>query len=114
MVVPAGSFVMGSPDGAGDRHRAPTTSGHNRSTLRRVQVRLTFDEIGHLRCYGNCNHISDDGFRRGQQPLVNVTSDDAQPDVYRCPRWPGSLIGCSTQANTNTGARGTDSLSLGW
>jgi formylglycine-generating enzyme required for sulfatase activity len=80
VVAPAGSFMMGSP---------PTEKGHNAAegpqhtvTIAKpfavAKFQLTFDEWDTCVAYGDCPHVGDGGFGRGQRPVIFVTWDDAQ------------------------------------
>jgi formylglycine-generating enzyme required for sulfatase activity len=81
VVVPAGSFLMGSP---------PTETGRNDNEGPQHVVKiakyfavskfqLTFDEWDTCVDYGDCpSGISDSGFGRGQEPVIDVSWDDAQ------------------------------------
>ena len=91
VVVPAGSFVMGSPPGELDRYSGrssafvdPKTEGpqHKVTIAQQFAVskfELTFDEWDTCVAFGDCpQDISDGGFGHGQRPVANVTWDDAQ------------------------------------
>lgn len=78
-VVPAGAFMMGSPenedkrnDDEGPYHRVafgkPFAIG---------RFAVTFDEWDACVTLGNCQFKPDEGWGRGGRPVVNVTWDDA-------------------------------------
>jgi formylglycine-generating enzyme required for sulfatase activity len=81
VVVPAGSFTMGSP---------PTEKGRSRFEEPQHEVTIarpfavgkfavTFDEWDTCVAYGDCPPgVSDAGFGRGPRPVINVTWHDAQ------------------------------------
>jgi formylglycine-generating enzyme required for sulfatase activity len=81
IVVPAGSFTMGSP---------PTEKGRDSSEEPQHEVtitkpfavskfELTFDEWDTCVTYGDCPQgVSDSTWGRGSQPVINVTWEDAQ------------------------------------
>jgi formylglycine-generating enzyme required for sulfatase activity len=80
VVVPAGSFMMGSP---------PTEKGHDvaegpqhtvtiANPFAVAKFELTFDEWDTCVAYGDCPRVGDGGFGRGQRPVIFVTWDDAQ------------------------------------
>jgi formylglycine-generating enzyme required for sulfatase activity len=80
VVVPAGSFTMGSPatDAANKPNEEPqhTVTFANAFAVSKVEV--TFANWDACAAHGPCNpQVSDGGFGRGQQPLVNVTWRDA-------------------------------------
>jgi TIR domain/Sulfatase-modifying factor enzyme 1 len=81
VVIPAGSFMMGSP---------PTEKGrHEREDPQHVvtigkpfavsKYELTFDEWDTCVTYGDCPQaVSDSGWGRGRQPVINVTWDNGR------------------------------------
>jgi formylglycine-generating enzyme required for sulfatase activity len=80
VVLPAGSFAMGSPatDAANKPDEEPqhTVTFANAFAVSRFEV--TFADWDACATHGPCNpQVSDGGFGRGQQPLVNVTWRDA-------------------------------------
>jgi len=79
IVVPAGSFTMGSPTNQG--HDALEEPQHKVTIAKPFAVaklELTFAEWDACVAYGDCMHVSDSGFGRGQQPAINVSWNDAQ------------------------------------
>jgi formylglycine-generating enzyme required for sulfatase activity len=81
VVVPAGSFIMGSP-ATEQNHRDNEGPQHNVTIAAPFAVsrfELTFDEWDTCVKYGDCGEgVSDNGFGRGQLPAVNLTWHDAQ------------------------------------
>ena len=91
VVVPAGSFQMGSPPGQGDRtgreynqHRVTIAASFAVS-----KFELTFAEWDICATYGPCALEIAAKWGRGRQPVVNVTWDDAK--VYAA--WLSSITG---------------------
>ncbi|WP_376696536.1 bifunctional serine/threonine-protein kinase/formylglycine-generating enzyme family protein [Wenzhouxiangella sp. EGI_FJ10305] len=85
VVIPAGSFRMGSPSGEADRQ-------NNEGPQHRVTVpmfalgktEVTFAQWDACVRAGGCNHRpGDQGWGRGDRPVINVSWDDAQEYV----RW---------------------------
>jgi Sulfatase-modifying factor enzyme 1 len=81
VVVPAGLFMMGSP--ATEQEHTKSEEPLHQVTFAKPfavsKYELTFDEWDTCVNYGDCPQgISDSGFGRGQQPVINVTWDDAQ------------------------------------
>jgi formylglycine-generating enzyme required for sulfatase activity len=95
MVVPAGSFTMGSP--RSEPEREPDEGPQHTVTLARQfavgQFELTFDEWDACVATGGCNGYkpSDEGWGRGRQPAINVSWDDANAYVA----WLSKLTGKS-------------------
>jgi formylglycine-generating enzyme required for sulfatase activity len=82
VVVPAGSFTMGSPLDEPDRE--PDEGPQHRVSIARQfavgKFAVTFDEWDACIVDGGCNGYwpSDEGWGRGKQPVINVSWDDAQ------------------------------------
>jgi formylglycine-generating enzyme required for sulfatase activity len=84
VVVPAGSFVMGSP--SNETGRKPSEGPQHTVTIAKAfavsEFELTFANWDACAAHGNCNpHVSDGGFGRDEQPVINVMWDDAQQYV---------------------------------
>ncbi len=85
VVVPAGSFKMGSPTSE-PGHFAEEGPQHLVTIARPFAVgrsEVTFDEWDACVAEGGCNGYkpSDEGWGRGRRPVVNVSWDDAQSYV---------------------------------
>jgi formylglycine-generating enzyme required for sulfatase activity len=117
IVVPAGQFMMGSPDGrfpGADREHPK-----HRVTIARpfavAKFELTFDEWDACAAHGDCDaHISDSGWGRGRQPAIAVSWDDAQTYI----KWLSTITGRSyrllSEAEYEYAARrNRDKISLG-
>jgi formylglycine-generating enzyme required for sulfatase activity len=81
VVVPAGSFVMGSPltEKGRDASEGPQHTVTIAKPFAVAKFELTFDEWDTCVAYGDCPQgVSDAGFGRGQRPVIFVTWDDAQ------------------------------------
>ena len=81
IVVPSGSFMMGSPNTEPDRQ--PTEEPQHIVTFAKPfaisKYELTFDDWDTCVNYGDCTwHPSDAGWGRGQQPVIYVSWDDAK------------------------------------
>jgi formylglycine-generating enzyme required for sulfatase activity len=101
VVVPAGSFLMGSPPT--EKGRYATEGPQHTVTIAEpfavAKFELTFDEWDTCATYGNCPQgVSDSGWGRRQQPVINVTWDDAQ----RYAAWLSKMTGKPYRLLTET------------
>lgn len=91
IVVPSGTFLMGSPES--EPGRARNEGPRHRVTLSRpfaLSIHpVTFDEWDACVAVGGCRAAPDSGFGRGTRPVTNVTWDDAQAYV----RWLSLMTG---------------------
>ncbi len=135
VVVPAGSFIMGSAESEEGRTRFEGPQ-HRVAFLRPFAVGkfpVTFDEWDACVADGGCDHYkpSDSNWGRGKRPVINVSWNDAQAYISwlkrktgrnyhllseaqreyvtragtSSPYWWGSVISPS-QANYDAGSRG--------
>jgi len=105
VVIAAGSFMMGSPTTEQD-HQKFEEPQHTVTIAKPFSVskyELTFDEWDTCVNYGDCPQgASDNGFGRGQQPVINVTWDDAQHYVAWLSKMTGKTYRLLSEANMNT------------
>lgn len=93
VVIPAGSFVMGSPPG--EPGRWPSESPQHRVTIRAdlavSKYPITFDEWDACVTDSGCRGYTpyDERWGRGRNPVVNISWDDAQSYVA----WLGAKTG---------------------
>ena len=107
VVVPAGSFIMGS---------SPTEKVHDSSLEPQHTVtitkpfavskyELTFDEWDTCGAHGDCGSIVDGGYGRGRQPAINVSWDGAQRYVAWLSKITGQPYRLLTEAEYEYAAR---------
>ena len=86
VVIPAGSFLMGSPTGEADRQEDEETSSGSGGSQLRVTIPkpfamgkyvVTFDEWDACVMAGGCNGYKpkDEGWGRGNRPVINVSME---------------------------------------
>ena len=117
VVLPAGSFIMGSP---------ATEQGHQPSEEPQHLVRiakpfavskseLTFDEWDTCVNYDGCpQSVADSGWGHGQQPLINVTWGDAQHYVAWLSKMTGKPYRLLTEAEYEFAARAGATTAYSW
>ena len=84
VVVPAGSYMMGSPDGEEGRSSAegPVHEVTIATPLAVGKYEVTFAEWDACVAAGGCTYQpSDEGWGRGKRPVINVSWDDIQQYV---------------------------------
>jgi formylglycine-generating enzyme required for sulfatase activity len=92
IVVPAGSFIMGSPKD--EQGRAADEGPQHQVTITKPfavsKFELTFEHWDVCAKHGDCDpKISDSGWGRGQQPAISVTWEDA----HRYVAWLSRMTG---------------------
>ena len=116
VVVPAGSFMMGSPEtelyaDEGPQHRVtfarPFAVG---------KYELTFDEWDACVADRGCNKYKpgDEGWRRGRQPVINVSWDDAQAYVAWLAKKTGKPYRLLSEAEWEYAARAGSPTAYPW
>jgi formylglycine-generating enzyme required for sulfatase activity len=117
IVVPAGSFTMGSPltekdrsDGEGPQHSVTIARPF---AVARFEV--TFDEWDTCVAYGDCPQgVSDGGFGRGQQPVIFVTWEDAKRYAAWLSKVTGKLYRLLTEAEYEYATRAGGQTAYPW
>ena len=117
VVVPAGEFMMGSPTDE-EGHDSDEGPYHKVVFARPFAVskfQVTFDEWDACAVYGDCDpHVSDSGWGRGQQPVINVTWHDAQRFVAWLSRMTGRTYRLPTEAEWEYATRAGTRTAYFW
>ena len=108
IVIPAGSFTMGSPQSEAGRgpNEAPQHVVAIAKPFAVAKFELTFADWDACAAYGDCSpHVSDSGWGRGQYPVIDVTWNDAQQYVRWLSRTTGKPYRLLSEAEYEYAAR---------
>ena len=117
VVVPSGSFEMGSPDGEAGRYG-------DEGPVHRVRIakpfavgvyEVTFEEWDACRRNGGCTHNPGDrGWGRGDRPVINVSWEDARAYVRWLSRETGEGYRLLSESEWEYMARGGTKTRYWW
>jgi len=110
IVVPAGRFMMGSPEGQGNDGERPRRDVKIAKPFAVAKFELTFDEWDACAAHGDCDpHVLASEWGRGRRPVINVSWDGAQTYVKWLSRITGKQYRLLSEAEYEYAARaGTD------
>jgi formylglycine-generating enzyme required for sulfatase activity len=117
VVIPAGSFTMGSPQAEAGRqsNEAPR---HNVTIAKPFAVskfQVTFAEWDACAAHGDCSaHVDDRGWGRNRQPVINVSWDDAQHYVTWLSNMTGKTYRLLTESEYEYAARAGTETAYPW
>jgi formylglycine-generating enzyme required for sulfatase activity len=117
VVIPAGSFTMGSPQAEAGRqsNEAPR---HNVTIAKPFAVskfQVTFAEWDACAAHGDCSaHVDDRGWGRNRKPVINVSWDDAQHYVTWLSNMTGKTYRLLTEAEYEYAARAGTETAYPW
>ena len=118
VVVPAGSFIMGSPESEEGRTRFE--GPQHRVTFSRPfavgKFSVTFDEWDACVADGGCDHYkpSDSNWGRGKRPVINVSWNDAQAYISWLKRKTGRNYHLLSEAQREYVTRAGTSSPYSW
>jgi formylglycine-generating enzyme required for sulfatase activity len=118
IVVPTGSFNMGSEDGEPNR-------GNDEGPVRKVTIRkiflaakypVTFEEWDYCHAHGGCAGLlpSDNNWGHGRQPVINVSWQDAQSYIEWLSKYTGHKYRLLTEAEREYIARAGTTTPFWW
>jgi formylglycine-generating enzyme required for sulfatase activity len=118
VVVPAGSFVMGSPPT--EKNRLPNEGPHHDVTIAKSfavsKYELTFADWDTCTSAGACKKYeqSDSSWGRGRQPAINVSWEDAQQYAAWLSKTTGKSYRLLTEAEYEYAARAGTQTPYPW
>jgi formylglycine-generating enzyme required for sulfatase activity len=108
VVVPSGLFMMGSPadepEAIADEHPRHQVTIAKRFAVGKFEV--TFAEWDHCVAGGACSNTADNGWGRGDQPVIQVSWEDAKRYAAWLTRMTGSQYRLLSEAEWEYSARG--------
>src|SRR5262245_6651402 len=114
IIVPAGSFMMGSAEGEGSNDEHPQHQVTITHSFAVGKYEVTFAQWDVCVAAGACQKVGDSGWGRGDQPVINVSWEDAQRYVgwlSRVTRQPYRLL---SEAEWEYAARAGSSARYAW
>jgi eukaryotic-like serine/threonine-protein kinase len=107
VVIPAGSFAMGSPQSEPQRQFAETPQRDVNVPAFSISAKaVTFDQWDACVTSGGCDPVADDqGWGRGERPVINVSWHDAQDYVEWLSTEAGQIYRLPSEAEWEYAAR---------
>jgi formylglycine-generating enzyme required for sulfatase activity len=116
VVIPAGEFTMGSP--ASEQGRENDEEPQHRVVFAKplavARFEVTFDDWDACVAHGDCARVTDAGYGRGRQPVINVTWYDARQYAAWLSRMTGKPYRLLSEAEFEYAARAGTLTAYPW
>jgi formylglycine-generating enzyme required for sulfatase activity len=117
VVVPAGKFIMGSPES--EKERKENEGPQHEVTIAKPfavgRTEVTFAEWDACVTAGYCaTNVSDNNWGRGNQPVINISWDDAKKYIAWLSRMTGKEYRLLTEAEWEYAARAGTTTAYSW
>jgi formylglycine-generating enzyme required for sulfatase activity len=116
VVVPPGTFTMGSPSGESGRwdNEGPQHTVTIARPFAVAKFELTFDEWETCVTEGDCDEVSDTSWGRGSRPVINITWYDAQRYIGWLAKMTGKPYRMLTEAEYEYATRAGTQTAYPW
>jgi formylglycine-generating enzyme required for sulfatase activity len=116
VVVPAGKFMMGSPESekGRDKNEGPQHEVTIAKPFAVGRTEVTFAEWDTCVAAGACPKAGDNGFGRDDRPVINVSWDDAKEYIAWLSRITGKEYRLLTEAEWEYAARAGATTAYSW
>ena len=113
VVIPKGKFVMGAKKGKRDQKPAHEVTVERDFAIGKFEI--TFDQWDACKDEGACiDIVSDEGWGRERQPVMNVSWDDARQYVSWLSRRTGQAYSLPSEAQWEYAARANKTTAYAW
>jgi len=115
--IPAGRFRMGCVSGAGENCNSYEKPAHQVSVpaFEMGRTEVTFEQWDVCVAFGGCEHLPDDeGWGRGDRPVINVSWDDIQGYIRWLNRQTGKHYRLPSEAEWEYAARAGRTSQYSW